>query len=99
MNRVNIVLFVMLVASSVYLVRVSYDSRRLFAELDQARNEERALDTEYERLKAERQGQSTPLKVERLARDKLAMRKATPAVTQYVTYARAASASASGAAR
>ena len=95
MNRVNIVLFVMLVASSVYLVRVSYDSRRLFAELDQARNEERALDTEYERLKAERQGQSTPLKVERLARDKLAMRNATPAVTQYVTYARAASASAS----
>jgi hypothetical protein len=52
------VLFVMLLASSVYLVRVSYDSRRLFAELDQARNEERALDTEYERLKAERQGQS-----------------------------------------
>ena len=99
MNRVNIVLFVMLVASSVYLVRVAYDSRRLCAELDQARNEERALDTEYERLKAERQGQSTPLKVERLARDKLAMRNATPAVTQYVTYARAASASASGAAR
>ena len=87
MNRVNIVLFVMLVASSVYLVRVSYDSRRLFAELDQARNEERALDTEYERLKAERQGQSTPLKVERLARDKLAMRNATPAVTQYVNVA------------
>ena len=99
MTRMNVILFAALLLSSLYLVRVSYDSRRLFAELDQARNEERALDTEYERLKAERQGQSTPLKVERLARDKLAMRNATPAVTQYVTYARAASASASGAAR
>jgi cell division protein FtsL len=98
-TRANIVLFVMLLASSVYLVRVSYDARRLFAELDQARNEEHALDTEFERLTAERQGQATPLKVERVARERLAMRNATPAVTQYVTYARAASASATGAAR
>jgi cell division protein FtsL len=99
MNRVNIVLFVMLLASSVYLVRVSYEARRLFTELDQARNEERALDTEFERLKAERQSQATPLKVERIAREKLAMRNATPAVTQYVSYAGAASAAATGAAR
>ena len=34
--------------------------------------------------------QATPLKVERLARDRLAMRNATPAVTQYVSYAAAA---------
>lgn len=96
MNRLNIVLFVMLLASSVYLVRVSYDARRLYAELDAARNEEKALDTEHERLQAERQAQATPLKVERLARERLAMRNATPAVTQYVTYAGAASAPAAG---
>ena len=42
------------------------------------------LDTEHERLKAETQAQATPLRVERTAREKLAMRTATPAVTQYV---------------
>ena len=100
MNRLNIVLFLALLASCVYLVSVSYDARRLYAELDAARNEEKALATEFERLQAERQAQATPLKVERLARDRLAMRNATPAVTQYVTYsAAAASAPATGAAR
>ena len=91
MTRINLLLLVVLLVSSVYLVRVSYDSRRLFTELDRAQTEEHRLDTEHERLKAERQSQATPLRVEKTARDKLAMRTATPAITQYVTYARAAS--------
>jgi cell division protein FtsL len=90
-NRVNVVLLVMLLASSVYLVSVSYESRRLFAELDRARTEERTLTSEHQRLLAERQAQATPLRVERTARDKLAMRNATPAVTLYVTVPVAAS--------
>ena len=91
MSRFNVLLLLVLIGSSVYLVRVSYDARRLFTELDRARSEERLLDSEHERLKAEKQAQATPLRVEKAARDKLAMRTATPAVTQYVTYARAAS--------
>ena len=91
MSRLNVLLLLVLLGSSVYLVRVSYESRRLFTELDRARNEERVLDSEQERLKAEKQAQATPLRVEKAARDKLAMRTATPAVTQYVTYARSAS--------
>ena len=91
MTRFNVVLLIMLLASSVYLVRVSYDARRLFGELDRAQNEERQLDAEHERLKAEKQTQATPLRVEKTARDKLAMRTATPAITQYVRYGRAAS--------
>jgi len=91
MTRVNLVLLVMLLASAVYLVRVSYDARRLYAELDRAQGEARALDTEFERLKAEKQSQATPLRVEKAARDKLAMRTASPAITQYVTWSRAAS--------
>ncbi len=90
MTRVNVVLLVMLLASALYLVRVSYDARRLFPELDRAQSEERQLDTEFERLKAEKQAQATPLRVEKAAREKLGMRTATPAITQYVTYARAA---------
>jgi cell division protein FtsL len=92
MTRINLLLLVALVISSVYLVRVSYESRRLFAALDRAQSESRQLDIEHERLKAEKQSQATPLRVERVARDRLAMRSATPAVTQYVTYGAAASA-------
>jgi cell division protein FtsL len=91
-SRLNLFLLLAVIASSVYLVRVSYETRRLFAELDRAQGEERQLDSELERLKAERQAQATPLRVEKAARDKLAMRSATPAVTQYVVYGRAASA-------
>jgi cell division protein FtsL len=96
MTRLNVLLLLVLLISSVYLVKVAHESRRLFADLDKARTEERLLDSEFERLKAEKQSQATPLRVEKTARDKLAMRTATPAVTQYVTYARAASAAATG---
>ena len=84
MTRLNLLLLVVLLASSIYLVRVSYESRRLFAALDKAQGEERALEHDSERLKTDLRSQATPLRVERTARDRLAMRSATPAVTQYV---------------
>ncbi len=92
MTRINVMLLIALIASALYLVRVSYESRRLFAELDKAQNEERTLDTDSERLKTELRTQATPLRVERTARDRLAMRAATPATTQYVEIPMAASA-------
>ena len=95
MTRLNVLLLVALIISSIYLVRVSYDARRLFSELDRARSEERALDVEHERLKTEKQSQATPLRVERAARERLAMRNANPTVTTYVTYTPAASAAGS----
>lgn len=85
MNRLNLLLLLALIGSCMYLVRVSYDSRRLFSELDRAQGDARKLDIEHERLKSEKQSQATPLRVERVAREKLAMRAASPAVTQYVT--------------
>ena len=95
MTRLNVMLLIALIASALYLVRVSYESRRLFAELDKAQGEERALDTDSERLKTELRSQATPLRVERTARDRLAMRAATPATTQYVEIPLAASTPAS----
>jgi len=95
MTRLNVFLLLALIGSSIYLVRVSYDSRRLFAELDRARNEEHALEVEHERLKAEKQSQGTSLRVEHTARERLGMRNANPTVTAYVTYAGAASAAGS----
>jgi len=98
-TKFNLVLLMLLLASSLYLVKTSYEARRLFSQLDRARAEQRQLDTEFKRLDAERQAQATHLRVEKVARDKLQMRNATPAVTQYVTdiAASAASAAASGA--
>mgnify|MGYP000847423244 CR=1 FL=1 len=92
MTRLNVLLLLVLMASASYLVHVQYEVRRLFTALDRAQSEQRRLDVEHERLVTEKQSQATPLRVEKTARDKLAMRTATPAVTQYVTWARAASA-------
>ena len=86
MTKFNVILLGALLASCIYLIQVSHTSRTLFALLDKARAEERLLDNEAERLKSEKQSQATPLRVEKTARDKLAMRTATPAVTQYVSY-------------
>lgn len=92
MTRVNVLLLLVLLLSSIYLVRVAHESRRHFADLDRARSEARLLDSEFERLKSDKQSQATPLRVEKMAREKLAMRSATPAVTQYVSVAKALSA-------
>jgi len=92
---VNLLLLAALLASCLYLVKTSYEARRLFHALDRARLEQAKLDTEFKRLDAERQAQATHLRVEKTAREKLRMRTATPAVTFYV--GEAASAPARGA--
>jgi cell division protein FtsL len=93
-TRINLLLLLLLLASSVYLVHVSYDARRLFTAVDKAQAEERRLESDFERLKAEKQSQATPSRVEAVARGQLGMRTASPAVTNYVTYSRPAAASA-----
>ena len=85
MARVNLLLALFLIASGLYLVRTSYESRHLYAEIESAHNIERQLEADRKRLEAERQAQATHLRVERTARDKLAMRGASPANTQYVS--------------
>jgi cell division protein FtsL len=84
MTRVNVLLLVALLLSSLWLVRTSYEARRLYAEVDRAKGLQQRLDAEYRRLDAERQTQATHLRVERVAREKLGMRTATPAVTELV---------------
>ena len=81
----NLLLLAALLASCLYLVKTVYESRRLFHALDRARAEQAQLDTDFKRLDAERQAQATHLRVEKVAREKLRMRTATPAVTHYVT--------------
>ena len=85
MTRLNLVLLLAVVASALYLVQVQYDSRRLYAEIERAQNEFRKLEVEHERLQVEKRAQATPARVEKVAREQLQMRPATPAITQYVT--------------
>ena len=84
MVRLNFLLAVMLIVSGLYLVKISYESRRLFADIESAHSTERQLESDRRRLEAERQAQATHLRVENTARTKLDMRAATPANTQYV---------------
>lgn len=85
MTRLSILLLLALVASALVLVRVQYDSRRLYTEIEAAQAEARRLDADRERLEAERRAQATPLRVEQLAKQQLQMRPASPAITLYVT--------------
>ncbi len=85
MLRLNLTLLVSVLASALYLVQVQYESRRLYGEIERAENESRKLGIEHERLQLEKRAQATPARVERLAKDQLHMKPATPAITQYVT--------------
>ena len=85
MTRLNLVLLLGVMLSAMYLVQVQYESRRLYAEIERAQVEAKRLEVEHERLQVEKRAQATPLRVERLAKEQLQMRPATPAITQYVT--------------
>ena len=84
MMRLNVFLLVALLASAMYLVHVQYQSRRLFTELERVNAIGQKLETEQSRLQVERRAEATSLRVENLARERLSMRVATPAITQYV---------------
>ena len=95
MTRLNVVLLVAVLVSALYLVHTQYDSRRLVTELDKVTSEARRLETDNERLQVEKRAQATPLRVEKLAREQLQMRSASPTITQYVAL-KGASAAAPG---
>jgi cell division protein FtsL len=98
MTRLNMVLLLAVIASALYLVHTQYESRRLFVEVEKAHSLTRKLETERDSLEVEKRAQATPLRVEKLAKDQLHMRTATPAVTQYVKVAQAATPASSAAA-
>ena len=85
MTRLNLVLLLAVLVSALYLVRTQYESRTLVTDLDKATSEARKLETDNERLQVEKRAQATPLRVEKLAKERLRMRTASPAITQYVS--------------
>lgn len=90
MTRLNLFLILAVMASSLYVVRTQYEFRRLYVELEKAAAQTRKLDMENDGLQVEKRAQATPLRVEKLAKERLQMRTTTPAITQYVTGVKAA---------
>ena len=84
MLRLNLLLLLAVMMSAFFLVSTQYQSRKLFTELDRAETEARRLATDQQRLQVEKRAQATPQRIETLAREKLQMRPASPAITQYV---------------
>lgn len=86
MTRLNIALFAAVLATMLYVVRTQYESRRLFVDIEKATIEVRRLEIDNATLQVEKRAQATPLRIEKLAQERLHMRSATPAVTQYMKY-------------
>ena len=84
MSRLNLLLLLAVMASALYVVHIQYESRRIYVELEKAVAQARKVESDNECLQVEKRAQATPLRVEKLARDRLQMRTATPAITQYV---------------
>jgi cell division protein FtsL len=85
MMRVNFLLLAAVLATMLYIVKIQYESRQLFVAIEKATVEVRKLELEHASLQVESRAQATPLIIEKLAKEKLQMRSATPAVTQYTS--------------
>jgi cell division protein FtsL len=85
MMRLSMFLLVAIVSSALWLVHSHYESRRLFMALETARKENQRIEVDLDRMEVERRAQTTPLRVEQIARQQLQMRNVSPAITQYVT--------------
>jgi len=82
--RINLLLLLAVIGSALYLVHAQYTARQLYTQMHRAEQETRRVELDFERLQVEKRAQATPLRVEKLAREQLKMRTATPAITQYV---------------
>lgn len=85
MIRINFILLATLLATMLYIVKTQYESRQLFVAIEKATVDVRRLELTHSSLQVESRAQATPLIIEKLAKEKLQMRSATPAVTQYIS--------------
>ena len=86
MIRLNLMLLLGLVVSAFFLVHTQYESRRVYTQLDKARSLARRLEAEREQLEVQKRAEATSSRVQQLASQRLQMRPANPAITQYATW-------------
>jgi cell division protein FtsL len=92
MTRVNLLLLVAVLLTALFLVHTQYESRRIFVELEKASAQGRKLAIDNETLQAQKRAQATPLRVDKLAKEKLQMLPATAAITHYLPHGQPAAA-------
>ena len=85
MMRLNMILLAAVLGSAFYLVELQYESRTVYTAMDKTQAAARKLTTERETLEVQKRAQTAALRVQSIAREQLAMREATPSITQYVT--------------
>lgn len=84
MTRLNLMLLLAVLLSAFYLVHTQYESRRIYTQIDKANAQTRKLAAEHEQLQVQKRGEATSARVQHLAKTKLDMLPANPAITQYV---------------
>ena len=74
MPRVNLLLLALLVASSLALIAAQHQARKLYNELQVEQAAAKRFEEEITRLQTEQGFWSTPTRIEKVARERLAMR-------------------------
>lgn len=74
MLRVNLILIALVVVSALGVVSAQHNARKLTAEIEREQQRTRTLDVEWGQLQLEQSTQAGHARVERVARDRLAMR-------------------------
>jgi len=83
MMRINALLLIGILATMFYVVKIQYQSRQLFVAIEKETANVRKLELEHAAIQVELRAHATPLIIEKQAKERLQMRSATPAVTQY----------------
>jgi cell division protein FtsL len=83
MARLNLILLVVALICALATVTASHRARKLFIGLENEQKRMRELDVEWSQLQLEQSTWANHARVERIARDKLAMR--TPAAGRIVS--------------
>lgn len=84
MGRLSLIMAGLLMLSAISLVTSRYQARQLFIELGGAQNQERDLNTNWERLQLDRAQLARNARIDRAARDELHMIAIVPDRTIYV---------------
>jgi len=74
MVRLNLLLLVLIVVSALALITSQHQSRKLYSELQVEQAAAKRFEEEIARLQVEQSSWSTPSRIEKVARERLAMR-------------------------
>lgn len=86
MRFFTFILYCLVMASGFWTIQTQYNSRKLFIEIEQKRNHLKEIQQDNANLEVEKLTKATPLRTESIAKEKLKMSTATPAITQYVPH-------------